>query len=550
MTKLLGLAVLLTLGIGLACAFFVSYGLAQPVAQLSKELMDAQEQHKAVPEFSRTGIRELDQLAEAIVTLSTDNYKAAVAERSRIEHECDYDALTGLYSRQAFFRVCGELFEKPDTLRHAALMMTDLDNLKTINDTYSHDWGDVYLRQTARSLQQGSPSGTVVARLSGDEFLLLFYAMRRGRPCGRTSKSWKRTLPRAVLLCRTARDCASGCPAAWAWYPEDALDLDALKKYADFAMYEVKHSTKGEVREFDMERYRAGVYAMEQRSDFEKLIRERRVDYCFQPIVSAHDGHVVAYEALMRPQLPTLRSPITVMQLASEMGRLYDIEKLTFFRACECYEELEAAGKLDADALIFVNSIASVSLSDEDWASYCEAHSAILPKLVVEITEEEEMNERELERKRNVPGATGVFALDDYGSGYSNGNSLLTVAPKYVKVDIAIIQGIDTDADKQQFLRALIDYAHPRGVQVLAEGVETLSELRKVLEMGVDLLQGYCLAPPAAEPGAIDERPPRSSPRWSARKPSGKKPGLKKQKVSPSVLALCRYRGRFFVYLY
>ena len=230
------------------------------------------------------------------------------------------------------------------------------------------------------------------------------------------------------------------------------------------------------------------------------------------------------------------------------MGRLYDIEKLTFFRACECYEELEAAGKLDADALIFVNSIASVSLSDEDWASYCEAHSAILPKLVVEITEEEEMNERELERKRNFPGAPGVFALDDYGSGYSNSNSLLTIAPKYVKVDIAIIRGIDTDADKQQFLRALIDYAHPRGVQVLAEGVETLSELRKVLEMGVDLLQGYRLAPPAAEPGT--KRPPRSSPRWSARRPSGKKPGLKKQKVSPSVLALCRYRGRYFVYLY
>jgi hypothetical protein len=82
------------------------------------------------------------------VTLSTDNYKAAVAERNRIEHERDYDALTGLYSRQAFFRVCGELFEKPDTLRHAALMMTDLDNLKTINDTYGHDWGDNYLRQS------------------------------------------------------------------------------------------------------------------------------------------------------------------------------------------------------------------------------------------------------------------------------------------------------------------------------------------------------------------------------------------------------------------
>ena len=60
--------------------------------------------------------------------------------------------------------VCGELFEKPDTLRHAALMMTDLDNLKTINDTYGHDWGDIYLRQTAHSLRQNSPGGTVVAR--------------------------------------------------------------------------------------------------------------------------------------------------------------------------------------------------------------------------------------------------------------------------------------------------------------------------------------------------------------------------------------------------
>ena len=208
----------------------------------------------------------------------------------------------------------------------------------------------------------------------------------------------------------------------------------------------------------------------------------------------------------MRPQLPTLRSPLTVMQLASEMGRTYDIERLTMFRSFECYEALEAAGKVKPEALIFVNSIANVSLSDEDWEEFRTAHGRLLPKLIVEITEEEEMSERELERKRTVPDAPGVFALDDYGSGYSNGNSLLTIAPRYVKVDIAIIRGIDTDADKQQFLKTLIDFARPRGVQVLAEGVETLTELRKVLEMGVDLLQGYCLARPAAEPVAIDER--------------------------------------------
>ena len=161
---------------------------------------------------------------------------------------------------------------------------------------------------------------------------------------------------------------------------------------------------------------------------------------------------------------------------------------------------------MESDALVFVNSIASVSLNDEDWAHFRAAHKAILSKLVVEITEEEEMDEQALERKRNATGAPAVFALDDYGSGYSNGSSLLTIAPRYVKVDIAIIRGIDADPDKQQFLKALIEYARPRGVQVLAEGVETMDDLRRVLEMGVDLLQGYGLARPAAEPLAIHEK--------------------------------------------
>ena len=99
-----------------------------------------------------------------------------------------------------------------------------------------------------------------------------------------------------------------------------------------------------------------------------------------------------------------------------------------------------------------------------------------------------------------MAGASGVFALDDYGSGYSNGSSLLTIAPRYVKVDISIIRSIDTNTDKQQFLTSLVDYARPRNILVLAEGVETTAELRKVLELGVDLLQGYCLAHPAAVP--------------------------------------------------
>ena len=107
-----------------------------------------------------------------------EDVTSAILEQQRIERERDYDILTGLYSRQAFNRVCADLFAHPDRLRCAALLMMDLDNLKHINDTYGHDWGDQYIRQTGQCFAANTPKGTVCSRLSGDEFLLLFLRVR------------------------------------------------------------------------------------------------------------------------------------------------------------------------------------------------------------------------------------------------------------------------------------------------------------------------------------------------------------------------------------
>ena len=122
---------------------------------------------------------------------------------------------------------------------------------------------------------------------------------------------------------------------------------------------------------------------------------------------------------------------------------------------------------------------------------------------MVEITEQEDLDRACLERKRNVPGFSGSFALDDYGSGYSNEGSLLELAPRFIKVDISIIRGIDSDPDKQQILRNVVRYAQPRSMQIIAEGVETAAEMRTVIDLGADLLQGYFLARPAAVPDPI-----------------------------------------------
>ena len=432
-----------------------------------------------------------------------EDVTAAVLERKRIEHERDHDILTGLYNRQAFNRVCTELFAAPERMGVAALMMMDLDNLKHINDTYGHDWGDQYIRRTGQCLRDNTPAGTVCARLSGDEFLVLFHGYRSRDAVREKIDCLTNAMRQSVALLPSGNALHISLSGGIAWYPDDGQDWETLKKYADFAMYQVKHSHKGRMCDFDIGSYHQEAYAAQTQQDFELLLQEELVTYHFQPIYSARSGRIAAYEALMRVDLPTLHSPAQVMQLAHETGRLYEIERITVFHSSAIFQRMQAQGLFQSDALLFINSIANVSLTNEDVEEYAQRYPELLKRLVVEITEQEDLDRACLERKRNVPGFSGSFALDDYGSGYSNELNLLELSPRYIKIDISIVRGIDTDRDKQQIVSNIVAYAHARSMQLIAEGIETEAQLRTVIGLGVDLLQGYYLSRPAAVPAPI-----------------------------------------------
>ena len=520
--------ILVTLVLGVCGSLLVSASLAKPINHLYREVVDAQER-KTFPHLSRTVIRENtprtrtaegDELltirqpdgVRYIMLRSTIEGHAKIGlaedvttnalERMRIEHERDYDVLTGLYNRQAFNRVCAALFAQPERMGVAALMM-DLDNLKHINDTYGHDWGDQYIRRTGQCLRENTSAETVCARLSGDEFLVLFYGYHSRDAVREKIGQLSRAMQQSVAQLPSGNTLHISLSGGIAWYPDDGQDWETLKKYADFAMYQVKHASKGRVEEFDIGVYNREAYAERTRREFQQLLSNEQVFYCFQPIFSAYNGKVFAYEALMRSDLPTLRSPATIMKLAREQGALYEIERITFTKALETFDGLCRAGSVPGDAMLFVNSIASTSLTREDSEYLNTRWHELHRRMVIEITEEEAIDRVSLEKKRNAPGTSGMFALDDYGSGYSNENSLLELAPQFVKVDITIIRGIDTSPDKQQILRNVVAYAHPRSMKIVAEGVETAAELRTVIELGADLLQGYFLARPAIVPEDI-----------------------------------------------
>ena len=430
---------------------------------------------------------------------------ANTLEKLRIEHECDYDTLTDLYNRRAFHRICAEFFCSPEKLGHAALLMFDLDNLKQINDTFGHDWGDEYIRRTGECFAKNAPARTVCARISGDEFNALFYGYNDQDTLRADICALKAALEQSVVQLPSGRELRVSVSGGIAWYPESSTNLITLRKYADFAMYQVKHSRKGELLEFDPEVYRTSLQERRCHEEFRRLINEELISYHFQPIIDAKDGSVFAYEALMRVDLPTLHSPADVLRLAREENCLHEVERITFFRASSAYQALENAGKVVPSALLFVNSIASQYLTPDELSEYSARYASILPRIVIEITEEEGLDPKALRIKQTIRGSSGAFALDDYGSGYSNERSLLELSPNYIKIDLSIIRSIDTDANKRQIVSNTVSYAHQRGMKVVAEGLETADEVRTVLSLGVDLLQGFFLAMPQVEPGGASE---------------------------------------------
>jgi len=332
--------------------------------------------------------------------------------------------------------------------------------------------------------------------------MVLFYGYDSRAQLRRDLNSLQSRLRRASIVLPNGDSFAVSISGGVAWYPEDGNDMASLKKYADFAMYQVKRSHKGGMQEFDIGVYNEASYETQIAQEFEQMLAESRVTYHFQPIFD-RNGEAAAYEALMRPEMPNLRSPGTVMKLAQETGRLYDIEKLTMFTAPELFRLRQQSGLLAENTWLFVNSIASVCLTGADVEEMRRRASGIGRNVVIEITEEEDLDLEILNMKRRSTVLSGLYALDDYGSGYSNEGNLITLDPDFIKIDISIIRGIESDPNKQEVVRNIVSYAHQRGMQIVAEGIETAAELRTSRALGADLFQGYFLSRPGAVPSAI-----------------------------------------------
>lgn len=448
--------------------------------------------HYICMKIMETGTREVIGVLQDVTV--------EINEHKRLEKERDSDTLTGLYNRRAFKEKVEVLLDSKE-IDLAAFVMWDIDNLKYVNDTYGHEVGDRYICMFAEHLGSLKSEGAIVERRSGDEFVAMLYNGTEEELIVRIDR-FMRQIKEVTMEVQDGSRIPLRASAGVSWYPRHSDTMEDLIRYADFAMYMSKHSYRGIVQEFDAETYQTNSYLLSGREELNQILESKDVKFALQPIVT-REGRIYGYEVLMRPTLKKLKNISELLHLTKIQAKLPQFEELTWFGALQWVSERESS--LAQGSRIFINSIANVRLDFKIINQLQAEFGNLMSRVVLELTETEESNQACLASKTEaVRRWNCLLALDDYGTGYSNETTLVRIEPNIVKMDLTLVRDIHTNKNQQAIAKNLIDYCHPRSILVLAEGVETQAELEYLMEIGVDLFQGYYLARPNLEIQGLD----------------------------------------------
>lgn len=404
------------------------------------------------------------------------------------------DSLTGLMNMRGFKSVMTERFKRnPENAGYLRIISLDVADLSGINTAYGYSEGDKLLQKLCVIMNNSASEDDICVRVSGDEFIIAGILSSED-----AFDDVPTVLQRNLDSFNSSPENDYGIHVYSARVITAFDSLEVLDKLPYEASYQ-RTLTKGNHNKAIIRNrsHAEEEFDPEERSYVVKLLNDNLFTYNFQPIVNAQTGEIFAYEGLMRSGTERRLSPVAILAHAEALGRLGDVERLTlvnlFTYLSEHREQFE--GKY-----LFVNSIPSYTLPDKDFEELFARFQDIMPNITIEFTEQTEASSEQLEEILSRSKRMGFnIAIDDYGTGYSNISNLLTFMPNFVKIDRSLISNIHEDKRKQHFTRNIIEYGHDNNFKVLAEGVELYEELKTVIEMGVDLIQGYYTAKPSPE---------------------------------------------------
>ena len=439
------------------------------------------------------------------VGLDITKQKLIEANISRLAR---FDSLTGLYNRPAFFERLDHaiaLARRHD--RVIALLFVDLDRFKDVNDAFGHPSGDEVLKALARRLMKTVRDTDTVARLGGDEFIVLAEEVANQVDVNEFGRRLLQALSEPVVL--HGQECRLGASIGVAMYPDDGEDATTLLKTADAAMYRAKESGGNNLAFAAEVQGPPATERMVLAAALRSALELSQFQLLYQPKVSLRTGALTGVEALVRWQHPEhgLILPEAFIPVAEDSGLIRQIARWVLYQACE--QGCRWRAELPSPVRVAVN-LSARQFIDGDLVievAHALGQTGLPPDLLeLEITESMMMAhpERAAETLLEIREMGVHLSIDDFGTGYSSLARLKKFPIGSVKIDRSFIGDIAVDPDGAAIVSAVIAMAHNLRLRVVAEGVETLEQVRFLRERNCDEVQGYLISRPVA-PEQVEE---------------------------------------------
>jgi len=429
-----------------------------------------------------------------------EDISARKAAENRVQFLAYHDALTGLPNlsllhdrlRQALARARREKSS-------LALLYVDLDGFKLINDTLGHSFGDLLLQEVAQRLKQWVREQDTVARIGGDEFLILLTSAKEASDVAAAAERMAHTISNDLVI--QGRALTLSCSIGICIFPEHGSDVDTLIKNADAAMYSAKENGRNGFRFFTDDMNAQVTERLTLENSLRAALGKNELFLVYQPQMEIATGRITGFEALIRWQHAELGfvPPEKFIRVAENCGLIKPIGEWVLRTACQQARKWQDEGLCALPIAVNVSAVQFRQPGFQELIRRVLEETGLDPRyLELEVTEGLLLSHADMTSNvlRDLKVMGVKLAIDDFGTGYSSLSYLKRFPFSKLKIDRSFIRDVAVNSDDEAIAIAIISMAKSLGLKAIAEGVENDAQVSFLRKYGCDELQGYYFSRP------------------------------------------------------